>query len=432
VVLNIKQRRSGDEIFTMLRISGMTSGSLHDNGALEKGSCRNCHSTKLLIFALFVLYAVCQVQILVNREGSVNVANILREIQQTSQRIADMELSMIKVESTLDFLLAELGVKPIAHSRAKRQSGSSIRQEMRQLKRYLKYLERRIQCVMSDNGTDGRGKPCSGGTGGKTGYLKNRQKEDRTSSTSKPTEKPTKSRGSKQTGGTANSQISSQTSSRTTKRSRSTVYTYWGSSKCSTGEDEIVKTVYSGRVASLHSRSNPAVGSDYLCVPDRFEYTDNKNVTSGLHLSPVKYGPNMTIFTAIGPEQCKQWGEVCERLKKNDPRMFRVLDYHQVPCAVCRHEKYSATLVTPGRNMCHPGMWREYYGYLMTGQHGNSRSQHICVGADADGIPGSNSTRSRGPFLQHVAYKCDEPSCPQNLDSLNDKAKAVTCVVCSI
>lgn len=175
---------------------------------------------------------------------------------------------------------------------------------------------------MSDNGTDGRGKPCSGGTGGKsiflgygdteqtnricththrsyrndvikwskwmsgcilpqntphwnaylhiqgilqklhkkysahalvcwykwfyfetgkTGYLKNRQKEDRTSSTSKPTEKPTKSRGSKQTGGTANSQISSQTSSRTTKRSRSTMYMYWGSSKCPTGGDEIEK-----------------------------------------------------------------------------------------------------------------------------------------------------------------------------------------------
>lgn len=284
---------------------------------------------------------------------------------------------------------------------------------------------------MSDNGTDGRGKPCPGGTGGETGYLKNGQKEDRTSSTSKPTEKPTKTRGSKQTGaGTASSQISSQTSSRTTKRSRSTVYTYWGSSKCPTVKDEIV-IVYSGRVASLHSRSNPAVGSDYLCVPDRFEYTDNKNVTSGLHLSPVKYGPNMTIFTAIGPEKCKEWGEVCERLKKTTPSMFRVLDYHQVPCAVCRHEKYSSTLVTPGRNMCHPGMWREYYGYLMTGQHGNSRSQHICVGADADGIPGSNSTRSQGPFLQHVTYKCDDPTCPQNLDSLSNKAKAVTCVVCS-
>lgn len=125
----------------------MTSGSPQDNEVPEKSSCCKCHSTKLLIFALFVLYAVCQVQILVNREGSVNVANILREIQQTGERIADMELSMIKVESTLDFLLAEWGVKPTAHSRTKRQSGSSIRQEMRQLKRYLKYLERRYDVV---------------------------------------------------------------------------------------------------------------------------------------------------------------------------------------------------------------------------------------------------------------------------------------------
>ena len=193
----------------------------------------------------------------------------------------------------------------------------------------------------------------------------------------------------------------------------------------------VISPFHLGRVASLHSRSNPAVGSDYLCVPDRFEYTDNKNVTSGLHLSPVKYGPNMNIFRAIGPEKCKQWGEFCDRLKKTKPRMFRVLDYHQVPCAVCRREKYSSSLITPGRNMCPPGMWREYFGYLMTGQYGNTRSQHICVGADADGIPGSNSTRTQGPFLQHVAYKCDEPSCPQNLDSLDDKAKAVTCAVCS-
>ena len=87
-------------------------------------------------------------------------------------------------------------------------------------------------------------------------------------------------------------------------------------------------------MASLHSRSNPAVGSDYLCVPDRFEYTDNKNVTSGLYLSPVKYGPNMTIFTAFGPEGCKHLGEGCERFKKTKPHMFRVLDYHQLPCAV--------------------------------------------------------------------------------------------------
>ena len=88
---------------------------------------------------------------------------------------------------------------------------------------------------------------------GKTGYLKNAQKDDRTSSTSKPTEKTTKSTGSKQTGATANSQISSQTSSRTAKRSRSTVYTYWGSSKCPTDDkgEIIAKTVYSGELDIL-------------------------------------------------------------------------------------------------------------------------------------------------------------------------------------
>lgn len=129
----------------MLRISGMTSGSPQNNGVPEKSTCSNCHSTKLLILVLFVLYAVCQVQILVNRESSVNVAHILREIQQTSERITDMELSLIKVESTLDFLLARdwSATTPPAHSRTKRQSGSSIRQEMRQLKRYLRHLERR-------------------------------------------------------------------------------------------------------------------------------------------------------------------------------------------------------------------------------------------------------------------------------------------------
>lgn len=184
----------------------------------------------------------------------------------------------------------------------------------------------------------------------------------------------------------------------------------------------------------MHSRSNPAVGSEYLCIPDRFEYTDHKNMTSGLYLSPVKYGENMTIFRSIGPEQCKLWGdEFCERWKIKRPGLFKNLDFHQVPCAVCRREKRSTTLLTPARNICPSGWFKEYYGYLMTQQRGSARSQHICVDADANGIPGSNTTRARqGPFIQPVAYKCDEPSCPQNLESSDNKAKALTCVVCTI
>lgn len=128
----------------MLRKSGMTSGSPSINEVQEKPACSNCSSKKLLIFLLFLLYAVCQVQILVNRQGSaVDIENILSGIQQASDRIADIELSVIKVESTLDFLQDEFGRKTTLHIRTKRQSVTSVRQEMRQIKRYLKQLERR-------------------------------------------------------------------------------------------------------------------------------------------------------------------------------------------------------------------------------------------------------------------------------------------------
>ena len=68
----------------------------------------------------------------------------------------------------------------------------------------------------------------------------------------------------------------------------------------------------------------------------------------------------------------------------------------------------------------------------MTHQSGEANAQHICVGADADGVPGSNTTGTQGPQLQPVAYKCEGPNCPTTLDSSENKAKALTCVVCTI
>lgn len=180
----------------------------------------------------------------------------------------------------------------------------------------------------------------------------------------------------------------------------------------------------------MHSNTNPAVGSEYMCVPDSFEYTDRKNMTSGLYLSPVRYGPNMSVFRAFTEENCKASPRKCDILKRMNPRFFRKLEIHQVPCAVCGHEKRSATLVTPGRNSCYPNWIKEYHGVLMTQQRGTARSQHICVDFDADGIPGTNTTSAKGPFLQFVAYKCDQPPCPQKTG--NSVPKALTCVVCTI
>ena len=97
-----------------------------------------------------MLYAMCQVQILVNRAGSHNVAHILREIQLADERITDVELSLIEVESKLDFVLADGSKKSAVHSRTKRQSRSASRLEIQRLKRQLRHLERRYDNRMFD------------------------------------------------------------------------------------------------------------------------------------------------------------------------------------------------------------------------------------------------------------------------------------------
>ena len=154
-------------------------------------------------------------------------------------------------------------------------------------------------------------------------------------------------------------------------------------------------------------------------------------MTSGLSMSPVKYGANMSIFRVVGPEACKTWGSYCDNAKKTAPWLFRNLDYFQVPCAVCMREKRTTTLVTPARHICHPGWYKDYVGFLMTHSHGEA-TQHICVNMDADGVPGSNITGTQGPQLQPVAYNCNGPNCPTTLDSSSRKTKALSCVVCSI
>ena len=121
----------------------MTSESPRNNVGPEQRHCGSCYSSKLLILVLFVLYAMCQVQIFVNREGSQKVSHILREIQQADERITDVELSLIEVESKLDFVLADWSKKSVVHSRMKRQSRSAFRLEIQRLRRQLRHLERR-------------------------------------------------------------------------------------------------------------------------------------------------------------------------------------------------------------------------------------------------------------------------------------------------
>lgn len=414
----------------MLQKSGMTSKFSSIDEAPEPTTCGCCNSTKLLIFVVLVLYAVCQTQILVNRPTTVDVENILRGIQQTSERIANIELTMIKVDSSLDFLKAECGKKAQPPTRVKGQSISSIRQEMLKIKRYLRHLEHRVQCATTDDGKDGHGRLCPAERGGKMRFLNDKRKGDKTNSTGNPTSKlKTSERRSVQDDDKPTTQGWRQTGSKTTRRRQHSVYTCWGRSECPKWEG--ITTLYSGKVATLHSRTNSRVSSEYLCIPHRLGFNNHRVINSGLSLSPVKFGANITIFSYIGPEQCKRWGKPCEFWKRTRPELFVNLDHFQVPCSVCMREKRTATLVMPARNTCLPGWWKEYYGYLIT-HHSGEGAHHICVNADATGVPGSNNTGTQGPQLQPVAYKCDGPSCPSTSDGSSNREKALSCAVCTI
>ena len=125
------------------------------NGAAETISSCHSHSSGRLLFVAFVLYVVCQVQLFVNRRNPENIAHVLSEIQRTSERISDMEMSLLKVESSLKALIADQKVRWPERGREKRHTASSILKEIRRLKRNQRRLDsrydRNISVFVSDS-----------------------------------------------------------------------------------------------------------------------------------------------------------------------------------------------------------------------------------------------------------------------------------------
>ena len=166
-------------------------------------------------------------------------------------------------------------------------------------------------------------------------------------------------------------------------------------------------------------------------MPDIPIYTTPKKISKdSVYMFPVKYGSSMTIFRKIGPEDMGRTSrETYEKLLKI-PGMNKTLDLLYVPCAMCRSEGRTTAIVVPARNACYPGWRREYHGYLMSQQDGGTKSQFICVDADADGLKGSHNPDHRGPLLQPTAYKCHGSTWCSG--SSYSSEKALTCVVCTV
>ena len=73
------------------------------------------------------------------------------------------------------------------------------------------------------------------------------------------------------------------------------------------------------------------------------------------------------------------------------------IDYHVVPCAVCRVRSRGSIMMIPGRNLCPSDWHQEYQGYLMSQQH--------CVDKDAENVTSSKASW-HGVVLYHLYSSC--------------------------
>lgn len=96
-----------------------------------------------------------------------------------------------------------------------------------------------------------------------------------------------------------------------------------------------------------------------------------------------------------------------------------------MPCAVCRRNSLSTTVMIPGRKSCYPGWRMEYNGLLAGGDHTQTASSYLCVDKIPEYIP-SGQKDENGHLFYIIAFKCGPLPCPPYKDNT-----IVNCVVCS-
>ncbi|CAI8048077.1 hypothetical protein GBAR_LOCUS26556 [Geodia barretti] len=115
-------------------------------------------------------------------------------------------------------------------------------------------------------------------------------------------------------------------------------YVRWGHTNCAAGAE----TVYSGRVGGSHF-SHRGGGSNYQCLTLEPE---NEDFGPGTVSGSFMYGTEYEVYA-------------------NNPSVDKLLQNHDVPCAVCYVSTRSAKIMIPGTYKC-PSSWNEeFHGFLI-------------------------------------------------------------------
>lgn len=166
-------------------------------------------------------------------------------------------------------------------------------------------------------------------------------------------------------------------------------------------------------------------GTNYLCMPDKALYTSRVDISTAdrSFLYPVKFGPVTKVFNMFAD---KAWNSRLQRLPEKKRKLLNyTLDYKDVPCAVCRVDGATASLMIPAYNVCPPTWDRQYHGYLMSQKHDNEKSELICVDVEARGVP-NTMNKNANSLLHLTEYKCGTSPCGRL-----QPRKALACAVCT-
>ncbi|CAH1259295.1 Hypp2237 [Branchiostoma lanceolatum] len=187
------------------------------------------------------------------------------------------------------------------------------------------------------------------------------------------------------------------------------LFTRWGREIC--GKSGDLDTVYTGVAGGSHYTKHGG-GSNYLCLPTRNvswdHYKDAAQTKNYLYGSEFQTHGQDGFFSTVNAEG-----------------IAAVADY-DVPCAVCRAQIRTSTVMIPARTSC-PNDWHmEYQGYLMSAHETHQgRTEFVCVDKNPDVAIGTYESKD-GALFYLVEAQCGSLPCGPYI-----AGREIACVVCT-
>ncbi|XP_022301576.2 uncharacterized protein LOC111109661 [Crassostrea virginica] len=193
--------------------------------------------------------------------------------------------------------------------------------------------------------------------------------------------------------------LRSQISTLTQKvNAQGSTFTVWGKKTCPSVSG--TENIYSG-IASGSNYADKGNGVNTLCMPH----------------DPEKLIYGLTVINSddVGHIYGSEYQFSTHRMHIQE----------DVPCAVCRVETASSTIMIPGKLSCPPSWRKQYTGFLTSNWHAYQGTEYLCLDLDPDFVEGSRSDQN-GRLFYPVRTVCGSLPCPPY-----ENGDLVSCVICS-